>query len=85
MEHSWKSTGTPHQLEVNNVLETISSRIAKLMNEFFIEKVKNIRDKMVKIPENVSQCILKCKLICLLDVRPMDSTFILVFFNANKT
>ena len=53
----WKSTGTPHQLEVNNVLETKACRIAKLMNEFFIEKVRTIRDSMAAAPENLSQCL----------------------------
>ena len=53
----WKTTGTPHQLEVNNVLVTKASMIAKLMNEYFISKVKTIRNSMNVAQENLSACL----------------------------
>ena len=53
---NWKSNGTPHQLEVDNVLETKASGIAKIMNDFFINKVRAIRDAMVAVPENLEEC-----------------------------
>ena len=53
----WKSTGTPSQLEVNNRLETKASNIAKLMNEFFIEKVLQIRNGLREVPERLGECI----------------------------
>ena len=52
----WKSVGTPSQLEVNGKLETKSSRIAQLMNNFFINKVRYIRDSLPNIPNNLAQC-----------------------------
>ena len=42
----WKSSGTPHQLKVDNQLVTSAKKIAKLMNEFFIGKVQKIRSAM---------------------------------------
>ena len=53
----WKSTGTPHQLEGNNVLETKAFRIAKLMNEFVINKVKTIRLGIASAQVNLSECL----------------------------
>ena len=53
----WKSVGTPHQLEVNNVLETKSSRIATIMNDYFIGKVQTIRNNMVAAQENLTECL----------------------------
>ena len=38
----WKSSGTPHQIKVNNQLVTSAKRIAQLMNEYVIEKVQII-------------------------------------------
>ena len=52
----WKSAGTPSQLEVNRKLETKSSRIAHLMNQFFINKVRSIRGSLPNIPTNLAQC-----------------------------
>ena len=39
----WKTTGTPHQIEVNGRLVTSARQIATFMNEFFIDKVQRIR------------------------------------------
>ena len=38
----WKSTGTPHQLKVNNQLITSAKNIAQSMNEFLLQKVQKI-------------------------------------------
>ena len=66
----WKSTGTPDQLEVDGKLETKPCRIAKLMNDFFIEKVLTIRNGLRWVSENLSVCkdIMKEK-ICKLSLR----------------
>ena len=58
----WKSSGTPHQIKVDNQLVTSAKKIAQLMNEFFISKVQRIRagmsdavlemGKIMKIMEN---------------------------------
>ena len=53
---NWKSSGTPDQLEVNNKLVTNAAGIANIMGEYFINKVKTIRDKMVAVPENLDEC-----------------------------
>ena len=42
----WKSSGTPHQLLVDNQLVTSAKKIAKLVNIFFIDKVQKIRSQM---------------------------------------
>ena len=52
----WKSTGTPDQLEADGRLETKPSKIAKLMNDFFIGKVLTIRNGLRWVPENLSVC-----------------------------
>ena len=39
----WKSVGTPHQLEVQGRLESKAGSIAKIMNNFFVDKVLKIR------------------------------------------
>ena len=51
----WKSTGTPTQLKVNNQLITSAKKIAKLMNEFFLNKVENIRASMPAADLNTSK------------------------------
>ena len=63
----WKSTGTPHQLDFRNQLVTKASQIAKIMNEFFINKVRNIRNGMRQLPQKLEECVKimtgkKCKL-----------------------
>ena len=52
----WKTTGTPHQIEVDNKLVTKASSIAKLMNEFFIDKVLKIRTVLRKVSEKLEHC-----------------------------
>ena len=52
----WKTNGTPHQLEVNGKLVTKASTIAKLMNEFFIEKVQLIRRGLRRVSEKLEEC-----------------------------
>ena len=52
----WKTTGSPSQLEVDGKLETKPSRLANLMNDFFIDKVVTIRNGLKKVPECVREC-----------------------------
>ena len=49
----WKSTGTPTQLKVNNQLITSAKKIAQVMNEFFVNKVENIRAGMPNSPFDI--------------------------------
>ena len=35
---------------------TKAACIANVMNEYFVNKVKNIRDNMVTVPENLEEC-----------------------------
>ena len=53
---NWKSPGTPQQLEVNGNLETKASGIASIMNNFFIKKVKRIRENIAPVHENLEDC-----------------------------
>ena len=53
----WKTVGTPSQLEVNGQLETKASRIAHIMNQFFVDKVRAIRDSLRDVPANLLQCL----------------------------
>ena len=53
----WKTTGTPHQLEVNTVLETKAARIATVMNDYFIDKVRSISENMADVPETFVECV----------------------------
>ena len=53
----WKTTGTPSQLEINNTLETKASNIARIMNEFFIDKVLRIQNGLQRVPERLQECM----------------------------
>ena len=52
----WKTTGTPHQIEVSGRLVTSARQIATFMNEFFIDKVQRIRGAMAPSVHNFSAC-----------------------------
>ena len=56
----WNSPGPPSQLEVmeNNDIKMYSKArdIAKIMNEFFIRKVKTIVERLRNVPANLSGC-----------------------------
>ena len=52
----WSSPGTPSQLEVDNKLEGRASKIAELMNNFFIQKVNRLRSCMVAVPGLYDAC-----------------------------
>ena len=52
----WKTTGTPHQIEVGGRLITKARLIATHMNEFFVEKIQTIRASMGQTPENLNVC-----------------------------
>ena len=54
---NWKSTGTPSQIVVNNILVTKASVIAEYMNQFFIDKVRNIRIGMRNVAWGVASCL----------------------------
>ena len=51
------SGGPPHQLENNGELVTSASTIASIMNEYFISKVRLIRNSIREIPNNFIKCI----------------------------
>ena len=64
----WKSNGTPCQLVDNNgILVTKAGKIANTMNDFFVNKVENIRKGLKKLPEKLEECFRimqgkKCKI-----------------------
>ena len=51
----WKSTGIPTQLKVGNELVTSAKKIAKHMNEFFLNKVETIRAGIASVRFNMSK------------------------------
>ena len=51
----WKSTGIPSQLKVGNELVTSAKKIAKHMNEFFLNKVETIRAGIASVMFNMSK------------------------------
>ena len=53
---NWKTTGTPTQIEVNNELITSASKIAGLMNTFFLEKISLIRRNMRDLVPDFTSC-----------------------------
>ena len=60
----WESSGgPPDQLSVGNKLITKASLIASAMNQFFIEKVKNIRNGIPHLENSFAECksIMKSK------------------------
>ena len=54
---NWKSSGTPSQIEVANKLITKASLIAEVMNNFFVDKVKQIRNSMGNAGLQLSSCL----------------------------
>ena len=64
---NWKSTGSPHQLEINGNIISKAFNIAEEMNSFFYNTVEKIRSEINKItwtPESCNQIMRnkKCKL-----------------------
>ena len=53
---NWKRTGTPSQIVKDNILYTKAKQVAKIMNEFFVEKVKNLKKKFDDVPVNYQHC-----------------------------
>jgi hypothetical protein len=64
----WESTsGPPNQLCINGLLVTKAAQIAAEMNNFFLQKVRLIREAINYIPNTFSKCLdimkgKKCKL-----------------------
>ena len=54
---NWKSTGTPSQLEENGQLLTSARTISQVMNNFFIDKVRTIRQRMAMVVINLTSCM----------------------------
>ena len=64
---NWKTTGTPCQIVKDNILYTKASKVAEIMNVFFIEKIKNLKSKFGDVAVNFTHCYKamkdkKCKL-----------------------
>ena len=53
---NWNTPGSPTQIEDGNKLVTSAKEIAKLMNQFYIDKVKLIRAGMGDTVTNLAQC-----------------------------
>ena len=54
---NWESSGTPTQVEVGNKLITKAHLIAEVMNNFFVDKVKQIRNSMGSAGLQLSSCL----------------------------
>ena len=83
----WKSSGSPHQLLVDNKLVTSAKEIAKLINNFFIDKVQKIRSGMENAPFSLSKvkeimqnktCKLRLKLVSVLKVKKILNSLSIV-------
>ena len=64
---NWKTNWTPSQIVKDNILYTKASKVADILNEFFIEKVKNLNSKFRDAAINFTHCYeamkdKKCKL-----------------------
>ena len=53
---NWKKTGTPNQIVKDNILYTKAKQVAKIMNEFFVEKIDKLKIKFGNIPVNYEHC-----------------------------
>ena len=53
---NWKKSGTPNQIVKDNILYTKAKDVAKYMNEFFVEKIRNIRNNFRPTPTNYQHC-----------------------------
>ena len=53
----WKTTGAPTQLEEGGVLLTSARAIAQVMNHYFIDKVRAIRQSMATGALNMAPCM----------------------------
>ena len=69
----WKTVGSPSQLEIGGQLVTKASRIASIMNRFFVDKVNTIRDALKNVAPDLSHCynIMRRKR-CSLQFRPVS-------------
>ena len=52
----WKKTGTPSQIVKNNILYKKAEQVAKIMNEYFVEKIRNLKLKFGDIPVAFEHC-----------------------------
>ena len=52
----WKQQGPPTQLQIGNMLVTKASSLAKLMNDFFVDKVLKIRNGIRNVAANLGVC-----------------------------
>ena len=53
---NWKSKGSPSQISKDNVLVTKAKQIAEIMNEFFVDKIQNLKSKFVDASPNYNHC-----------------------------
>ena len=52
----WKTSGTPNQLLLDNMLYRKASEVALLMNEYFVSKVNNLRSRFNHQTVDLSGC-----------------------------
>ena len=52
----WKTIGAPTQLEENGSLVTSARKISQIMNSFFIDKVRVLRQSMASVVINMASC-----------------------------
>ena len=54
---NWKTSGTPSQIEANNVLYRKAKDVAKHMNEFFVHKVEVLTTEILDLLIVSGHCI----------------------------
>ena len=53
---NWKKAGTPNQIVKDNILYTKARDVARVMNEFFVQKIRDIRSKFDGVAPNYEHC-----------------------------
>ena len=53
---NWKKASTPNQIVKDNILYTKARDVARVMNEFFVQKVRDIRNKFDGVAPNYEHC-----------------------------
>ena len=53
---NWKSKSTPSKISKNHILYKKAKDVAGIVNEFFVDKIKKLKNKFVDVPANYEHC-----------------------------
>ena len=53
---NWKSKGSPNKIVKDNILYSKLVDVANIMNQYFIEKIDNLRKKLSNLPLSLDYC-----------------------------